>query len=257
MINSKPADEGVQDHVAFVFTGADFPETNINFTLSPIASERNFGLVKLADDDGDSQDVATMTRLRRLIAEAVANQPDAGVPPGSITPYASAVAPNGWLPCDGRAISRSGHPALFAAIGTVWGAGDGNTTFHLPDLRRRTLVGAGGAGTPTLGNSVGNRGGAETHTLSTGEMPSHSHTQANHSHTQGAHSHTINGFASGNQFFESGPVAGWRRADSTTKRTNSSTPAINASGAAINNAGGGQAHNNIQPSAVVNYIIKT
>ena len=68
-----------------------------------------------------------------------------GVPIGAIIPYAGSTAPFGTLICNGAAISRSAYPELFEAIGTTWGAGDGSTTFNIPDLRGYFLRGAGGA----------------------------------------------------------------------------------------------------------------
>jgi len=85
-----------------------------------------------------------------------------GVPPGTILDFAGTSAPTGYLNCDGSNQSRVTYAALFAAIGTTWGVGDGSTTFTLPDFRRRTAVGSGGSGTAALGNSVGNTGGSET-----------------------------------------------------------------------------------------------
>ena len=66
---------------------------------------------------------------------AVAPYYIAGVPAGAISFFAMNVSPAGWLNCDGQAVSRTTYAELFAAIGTVWGAGDGSTTFNLPDLR--------------------------------------------------------------------------------------------------------------------------
>ncbi len=76
-----------------------------------------------------------------------------------------------YLECNGQNVSRTTYAALYAKIGTTWGVGDGITTFTLPDARRRSPVGAGGAGTATLGNAVGNTGGSETHTITTANLP--------------------------------------------------------------------------------------
>ncbi len=65
------------------------------------------------------------------------------IPAGTITAYAAAEAPTGWLIADGSEVSRTAHPALFAAVGTRYGAGNGSTTFNLPDLRGRVAVGRG------------------------------------------------------------------------------------------------------------------
>ena len=66
-----------------------------------------------------------------------------GFPVGGMIPYAGASAPTGWLLCDGSAVSRTTYHALFQAIGTSWGAGNGSTTFNLPDARGAAPVGVG------------------------------------------------------------------------------------------------------------------
>ncbi|MDD9911577.1 MAG: tail fiber protein [Alphaproteobacteria bacterium] len=106
---------------------------------------------------------------------------------GCLLPYAGAVVPNGWLLCDGAEVSRTTYSALFAAIGTAYGNGDGSTTFNLPDMRGRTIFGLdnmGGTsanrltGVTTLGDTGGNEsksGSTDGHTLTESEMPSHTH----------------------------------------------------------------------------------
>jgi microcystin-dependent protein len=148
---------------------------------------------------------------------------------GDLKPWPGAAIPAGWLDCDGALVSRTTYAALFAAIGTAWGAGDGSTTFALPDLRRRTLVGAGGTGTAQLGNAVGSRGGTETHTLTVAEMPSHTHTAP-------VYPTRVPGI----------PYFGARDASSSGNYGNATT----------NARGGDGAHNNMQPSAVVRWLIK-
>lgn len=90
------------------------------------------------------------------------------LPPGMLLPYAGSSTPSGFLLCDGTAVSRTTYASLFAAVGTLWGVGDGSTTFNVPNLSRRTLAGSGGASTGTLGNTTGSTGGAET-------LPAHDH----------------------------------------------------------------------------------
>ena len=101
------------------------------------------------------------------------------VPAGVVLPYAAATAPTGWLICDGSAVSRTTYAALFAAIGTTYGAGDGSTTFNLPAAGDRVIAGKGSTKT-TLGGTGGSTaqtpsGTVGNTTLSSTQIPSHSH----------------------------------------------------------------------------------
>jgi microcystin-dependent protein len=121
------------------------------------------------------------------------------MPTGAILEYGGSTAPTGWLLCNGAAVSRTTFAALFAVIGTTYGAGDTTTTFNVPDRRDRVGVGAGstyargatgGAVTATTSaegshNHTGNTGGT---TLSTAQIPSHQHTGT--TSTIGDHVHT-------------------------------------------------------------------
>lgn len=88
--------------------------------------------------------------------------------PGDLKPFGGALAPDGWLACDGSAVSRSTYSALFGAIGTAWGAGDGASTFNLPNLAGKTLIGA--SGTYPLGST----GGQASVTLTADKLPASS-----------------------------------------------------------------------------------
>src|SRR4051794_36885710 len=103
---------------------------------------------------------------------------------GVVFPFGGATAPAGFLLCDGSAVSRIQYPALFAVLLTRFGAGDGSTTFNLPDLRGRVIAGVdnmGGsaanrlttAGSGINGAVLGADGGAETHVLTQAQMPAH------------------------------------------------------------------------------------
>lgn len=92
---------------------------------------------------------------------------------GQIQAFGFNFAPRGWAKCEGQLISIAENNALFALLGTMYG-GDGRTTFGLPDLRGRSIVGVGNG--PGLGNIVqGARGGSESVTLTTNNLPSHNH----------------------------------------------------------------------------------
>lgn len=148
------------------------------------------------------------------------------MPAGCVMWYAGTSVPTGWLECAGAAVSRTTYSSLFTAIGTTYGTGDGTTTFNLPTSARVTLVGRGGTGTATLANTVGSTGGAETHTLTTTEMPAHTHGSS-----AGASS-SVKSYTAGG----SADAAG--------------------AGSVTGSNGSGGAHNNMQPSLVMMMIIK-
>ena len=145
---------------------------------------------------------------------------------GEIKLWSAATAPDKWLLCDGAAISRTTYADLFELISTTYGAGDGTTTFNIPDLRGRAPMGAG-QGSGLSNRLLGSFWGEEEHLLSIIEMPNH-----NHNYTLPANSTRA-----------SGSSACVSTSSQQTKTTASE--------------GGGEAHNNIQPSLVVNFIIYT
>ena len=97
------------------------------------------------------------------------------MPVGVVLPYAGSAAPPGWALCEGQAVSRTTYAPLFAAVGITYGAGDGVTTFNLPDLRGRVPVGASGADiagdAPRSARALGASGGAEEVVLTTDQIP--------------------------------------------------------------------------------------
>jgi microcystin-dependent protein len=89
---------------------------------------------------------------------AVASGAEAAIPTGTVSQFAGATAPTGWLICDGSAVSRTTYSTLFGVVGATYGAGDGSTTFNVPDFRGRVPVGqfpSGKTQVATLGNNEG------------------------------------------------------------------------------------------------------
>jgi microcystin-dependent protein len=229
---------------------------------------------------------------------------------GEIVDFAGAAAPSGWLLCFGQAVSRTTYAALFGVIGTTYGAGNGTTTFNLPDLRGRVTAGQddmGGTSANRLtgasggvdGDVLGATGGDETHVLTTAQLASHSHTAVDPGHTHGrtdpGHSHSSNDHnhrwydfgGGGSQTIDgtntSGGAVSFNAAaaalaigdplivDYYTEGKNSLGGAVadviaNTTGITINSAttgvsiasnGSGAAHNNVQPTAILNKMIFT
>ena len=108
-------------------------------------------------------------------------------PPGTISQYAGSVAPNGYLLCDGAAGSRSVYDLLFNVLGTIYGNGDGSTTFNLPNLKGKVLVCLDSAQTEF--DVICETLGSKTNTLITSQLPAHSHTGTTDS--AGTHTHNV------------------------------------------------------------------
>ena len=228
----------------------------------------------------------TAQDIREANAHVNATQDVHGVtglimPPGVILEYGGSAAPAGWLMADGTAVSRTTYAALFAAIGTTYGAGDGSTTFNLPNRKGRVAVGRDAAQTEF--DTLGETGGAKTHTLTTAEMPSHTHTQNAHNHTQASHNHGGSVGTTDPSDYDYGAVptafydsTNWAVFDqlgggyhqrvmvwvnggaglSHSHTISSATPTIDNTTATNQNTGGDGAHNNLQPYIVLNHIIK-
>ncbi|MCB2410358.1 phage tail protein [Hymenobacter lucidus] len=161
---------------------------------------------------------------------------------GEIALYPYNFAPLGWLPCDGRTLAISEYEVLFYVIGTTYG-GDGISTFNLPDMRGRVAVHPGqGPGLATT-YALGNKGGVETVTLTTAQLPSHTHTVG---------ASTLPGTGSAPQ--------GLVPADSGTgsaQYTQATAGLVTPPALPMSSVGSGAAHSNIQPYLAVPYCIAT
>lgn len=188
-----------------------------------------------------------------------------GAAPGDLKLAAGTATPAGWAKPEGQEVTRTGvYAALFAEIGTTHGAGNGTTTFNLPDYRERAPIGPGG----TL--AIGAKGGAATHTLALGQMPKHGHPDSGHAHTatDSGHGHSgstsmtnvINTAAAGPPWIRIQDVAGMNLvyvgSIPITIGAGAANITVASAKANLAEAGSGEAHNNMQPYTVCNMLIK-
>lgn len=263
----------------WVYTSAGYwKQTNVSGI--PEASATQGGIVNTTSQTfaGDKTFVGSIT---------VNGITYAYTPAGMISQFAGATAPTGWTICDGAAISRTTYATLFAVIGTTYGAGDGSTTFNIPNLQNRIPVGKG-SGTFAALNA---QGGSETVALTAAQLPSHTHSgttgdqSQDHSHsgwTSGVNAnHVHSSITSYNPYGIAGFGAAWGGVDGYPRSADGSYSIAHNTGfqsadhahyittggasqghthAFTTNGGSGlngEAHSNLQPYIVLNYIIKT
>jgi microcystin-dependent protein len=170
------------------------------------------------------------------------------MPTGALTQFAGATAPSGFLLCEGQSVSTTTYADLFGVIGYTYG-GSG-ASFLVPNLQNRVPV---GKGPDTEFDTLGETGGAKTHTLTEAQMPSHTHTGTTSSN--GSHDHYVNNIrttGSGTGAFAESWGGGSGNRDVRTDAQGAHTHTFTTAA-----TGGGLAHNNLQPYIVLNYIIKT
>ncbi len=155
------------------------------------------------------------------------------VPIGVPWPWLTGTPPNGFILMDGSNVSRTTYAPLFALWGTTFGAGDGSTTFGLPDFRGRAIIGAG-TGSGLTSRMLNATGGEETHVLLEAELANHMHVTHSTGSTDTLHTHSgVGGFSE---------IA--------------SPNAANVNNINTDGAGANTAHNNMQPFFVVNWIVR-
>ena len=175
-------------------------------------------------------------------------------PSGAVTAFAGTSLPSGWLYCYGQNVSRTAYADLFSAVGTTYGVGDGSSTFGIPDLRGRAIAGQddmGGSSANRLtgqtggvnGDDLGAGGGAETHVITEAQLA--------------AHAHLIAADATGGQAYPTASNHIAKKGDwgSTNNYQFSGTDTDPTLGLTTS-VGSGTAHNNVQPTLILNYIIK-
>lgn len=153
---------------------------------------------------------------------------------GEVRITARAAAPAGWLLCRGQSLLRTAYPRLFAAVGTTFGAAD-STHFNVPNLQGRVVVGVNPADTQF--DTIGETGGAKTHTLTAEQLPAHKHRLGSNYGGNLGYSE-----ASSSTMY----TVGWGQVRTSSNDLTSGTQDGTV----------GQAHNNLSPYIVLNYIIK-
>jgi len=162
---------------------------------------------------------------------------------GQIQMFGFNFAPRGWALCDGQLLPIAQNTALFSLLGTIYG-GDGRTTFALPDLRGRAAIHQG-TGPGLSGRSIGSRGGVQSVTLNEAQIPSHDHSAtANAVGPAGNSNDALDNFWADDAGVSSG-----------TYHSGPATGSMNAGAIQVGAAGGGQAHENMQPFLTINFCI--
>ena len=203
-----------------------------------VASDTAQGLVELATV---AEATAGTDSTRAVTAAGLAAGLALLLPSGMILPTGLTAAPTGWLLCDGSAVSRTTYAALYAALGgasSPYGQGNGSSTFNVPNLKGRTIVGIDTGQTEF--DVRGETGGSKTHSLSAAESGSP------------AHQHKMNAYGSSAEASGYGltVTSGFANRVMVTSAGNGDTSANTAAAAS-------SAHNNLQPYMALHYLIKT
>lgn len=179
-------------------------------------------------------------------------------PAGVIKAYGGSVAPVGWVFCDGAVVSRGGiYSALFNAVGTMYGVGDNVSTFQLPNLKGRLLVGIDYTQNEFSPN-VQVYGGSKSHSLSSTEIPYHVHNMSHDHGWSGSFTYYYSAYG-GPQLAVDYPTPDLNEVCGDPLNISFAPPGVSGSvhtmWGSTGGAGGSLAHTNLMPYALVNYII--
>lgn len=230
------------------------------------AATGTYGDITISSGGGGSSYVATSGTTTMVYSDGTnINPTNTGAAPtatalvGEVKAVAFVSAPALWLLCYGQAISRTTYAALFAAIGTVFGSGDGSTTFNVPDLRGRVIAGADNMGGTAAGRLSGYTratvGGAQSVTLTLAGIPAHTHADVGHTHGASDSGHAHGGGAQPNQFRYAGGSSATGVPGQQDTDTGYANVTIGTGYANLANAGSSGSHSNVQPTMALNYII--
>lgn len=183
------------------------------------------------------------------------------IPAGSLIPFAGSTAPNGYLLCFGQLVSRTTYSDLFAAIGVTYGAGDGSTTFQLPDVRGRVISGFDAMGgnaasrLTSVGTALGDAGGSETHVLTEAELAAHRHLLVKQG-SRGATGGTV-ALTDSNSIIRYSIDPDYSQPQENATSYSLEGLSGDADIGRSSETGSNSPHANVQPTIMLNYIIKT
>tara|TARA_R100000951_G_scaffold7417_1_gene7077 strand:+ start:9431 stop:10393 length:963 start_codon:yes stop_codon:yes gene_type:complete len=224
---------------------ADITASTDHGVLRRLGTALGFG--KIDTDNIENSAVTNAKIADSTITQAKLNFSVTAAPSALVSPYAGSTAPSGWLLCDGSAVSRNAYAALYAIVSDTYGAGNGTTTFNLPDLRGRSVFGLDNMGGTAASLVTSGISGIDGTTLGAtgGDESSQAHT---HTATQDPHSHsmpsTFGSFGGG-----ANNIPASLGGSATT--TGEETPAIT-----VTSYGDGGSEN-MPPAMLLNWIIKT